>query len=125
MQWYERSDEKLRDYLPDMTVERDVPMSRHTSFRIGGPARRLAFPANREQLVILLGLDPTRILVMSQVLLSFGIALALVPLLIFTSNSQLMGDLVNTLWVKRTGWVIVGVVVLLNGWLLVGTIFGL
>jgi hypothetical protein len=55
----------------------------------------------------------------------FWIALALVPLLIFTSNSQLMGDLVNTLWVKRTGWVIVGVVVLLNGWLLVGTIFGL
>jgi manganese transport protein len=37
-------------------------------------------------IVILMGLDPTRILVMSQVLLSFGIALALVPLLIFTSN---------------------------------------
>jgi NRAMP (natural resistance-associated macrophage protein)-like metal ion transporter len=34
-------------------------------------------------IVILMGLDPTRILVMSQVLLSFGIALALVPLLIF------------------------------------------
>ena len=43
MQWYERLDEKIRDYLPDMTVERDVPMSRHTSFRIGGPARRMAF----------------------------------------------------------------------------------
>lgn len=42
--------------------------------------------------VILLGLDPTRILVMSQVLLSFGIALATVPLLIFTSNAKLMGD---------------------------------
>ena len=42
MQWYERLDEKIRDYLPDMTVERDVPMSRHTSFRIGGPARRKA-----------------------------------------------------------------------------------
>lgn len=56
MQWYECLDEKLRDYLPDMTVERDVPMSRHTSFRIGGPARRMAFPESREQLVILLGL---------------------------------------------------------------------
>lgn len=56
MQWYEQSDEKIRDYLPDMTVERDVPMSRHTSFRIGGPARRMAFPESREQLVILLGL---------------------------------------------------------------------
>ena len=56
MQWYERLDEKIRDYLPDMTVERDVPMSRHTSFRIGGPARRMAFPESREQLVILLAL---------------------------------------------------------------------
>ena len=59
MQWYERLDEKIRDYLPDMTVERDVPMSRHTSFRIGGPARRMAFPESREQLVILLGLAET------------------------------------------------------------------
>lgn len=56
MQWYEQLDEKLRDYLPDLTVERDVPMSRHTSFRIGGPARRMAYPESREQLVILLGL---------------------------------------------------------------------
>ena len=53
-------------------------------------------------IVILMGLDPTRILVMSQVLLSFGIALALVPLLIFTSDSKLMGDLVNSQRVKQT-----------------------
>jgi len=75
--------------------------------------------------VILMGLDPTRILVMSQVLLSFGIALALVPLLIFTSDSKLMGELVNTRWVKRIGWAIVAIVVALNGWLLVGTLLGL
>ncbi|MGF7444451.1 Nramp family divalent metal transporter, partial [Klebsiella michiganensis] len=74
-------------------------------------------------IVILMGLDPTRILVMSQVLLSFGIALALVPLLIFTSDSRLMGDLVNSRWVKLLGWGIVAVVVLLNGWLIIGTIF--
>lgn len=70
-------------------------------------------------IVILMGLDPTRILVMSQVLLSFGIALALVPLLIFTSDSRLMGDLVNSKRVKQTGWVIVVLVVALNIWLLV------
>ena len=75
--------------------------------------------------VILMGLDPTRILVMSQVLLSFGIALALVPLLIFTSDKSLMGELVNSTLVKRTGWVIVAVVVSLNLWLLVGTALGL
>ncbi|HKM96132.1 MAG TPA: Nramp family divalent metal transporter [Buttiauxella sp.] len=76
-------------------------------------------------IVILMGLDPTRILVMSQVLLSFGIALALVPLLIFTSNGKLMGDLVNTRVVKMTGWVIVAIVVALNLWLLIGTVLGL
>ncbi|MDI5349516.1 hypothetical protein MJL48_33100, partial [Salmonella enterica subsp. enterica serovar Kentucky] len=42
-----------------------------------------------------------------QVLLSFGIALALVPLLIFTSNATLMGELVNTRRVKQIGWIIV------------------
>ena len=77
------------------------------------------------RIVILMGLDPTRILVMSQVLLSFGIALALVPLLIFTSDSKLMGDLVNSKRVKQTGWVIVVLVVALNIWLLVGTALGL
>ena len=33
----------------------DEPMSRHTSFRIGGPARRMAFPERGEQLVLLMG----------------------------------------------------------------------
>ena len=56
MCWYEQLDEKVREYLPDMTMEREVPLSRHTSFRIGGPARRMAFPTSREQLVILMGL---------------------------------------------------------------------
>ncbi len=76
-------------------------------------------------IVILMGLDPTRILVMSQVLLSFGIALALVPLLIFTSDGKLMGELVNTKLVKRLGWVIVALVVGLNLWLLIGMAVGL
>ncbi len=75
-------------------------------------------------IVILMGLDPTRILVMSQVLLSFGIALALVPLLIFTSKASLMGELVNTPLIRRIGWLIVVLVVALNGWLLVGTLLG-
>lgn len=58
-------------------------------------------------------------------LLSFGIALALVPLLIFTSNPTLMGELVNTRRVKQIGWMIVVLVVALNIWLLVGTVMGL
>lgn len=71
-------------------------------------------------IVILMGLDPTRILVMSQVLLSFGIVLALVPLLMFTSNKALMGELVNTTLVRRAGWIIVVLVGGLNLWLLAG-----
>ena len=56
MTWYEKLDKVIGDYLPDLPMERDVPMDRFTSFRIGGPARRLACPKNREQLVILMGL---------------------------------------------------------------------
>lgn len=51
--------------------------------------------------------------------------LALVPLLIFTSNATLMGELVNTRRVKQVGWIIVVLVVALNIWLLVGTVMGL
>ncbi|MDR7506385.1 MAG: Nramp family divalent metal transporter [Armatimonadota bacterium] len=45
--------------------------------------------------VIALGLDPTRTLVISQVVLSFGLPFALVPLVAFTSRRDLMGSLVN------------------------------
>lgn len=56
MLWYESLDQKIQEYLPDLEVAQDVPMKRHTSFRVGGAARRMAFPQNREQLVILMGL---------------------------------------------------------------------
>lgn len=72
--------------------------------------------------VILLGLDPTRILVMSQVLLSFGIALALVPLLLFTNNKALMGGLVNSRSMQLIVWMIVLLVVALNFWLIFATL---
>jgi len=45
--------------------------------------------------VVALGLDPTRTLVVSQVVLSFGIPFALVPLIMFTSRGDVMGVLVN------------------------------
>ena len=76
-------------------------------------------------IVIMAGWDPTRILVMSQVLLSFGIALALVPLLAFTGNRELMGDMVNSRLMQNTGKVIVLLVVALNIYLLVGLALGL
>ena len=54
MRWYELLDEKLRDYLPDLPVSAEEPLAKYTSFRVGGPARRMAFPQNAEQLVLLL-----------------------------------------------------------------------
>ncbi|CAI0727989.1 Manganese transport protein MntH [Serratia quinivorans] len=73
-------------------------------------------------IVIMLGMDATRILVLSQVLLSFGIALALVPLLSFTGNRELMGEMVNSRTVQTMGKLIVVVVVGLNGYLLVSSL---
>lgn len=69
-------------------------------------------------IVIMSGMAPTRVLVLSQVLLSFGIALALIPLLTFTGNRTLMGNMVNTPLVQNIGRVIVALVIALNLYLL-------
>lgn len=53
MAWLELLDKKIADYLPDMTVAQEEPLSRHCSFRIGGAARRMAFPKKGEQLILL------------------------------------------------------------------------
>ncbi len=64
MDWTIQFDEAVSRYLPDLKVVCDEPMSRHTTFRIGGPAKRMAYPSSREQLVLLLnfaeksGADP-------------------------------------------------------------------
>src|SRR5204863_49712 len=46
-------------------------------------------------IVLALGLNPTKSLVLSQVVLSFGIPFALVPLVLLTSKREVMGELVN------------------------------
>jgi manganese transport protein len=46
--------------------------------------------------VIAVGVNPSTALVVSQVALSFGIPFALVPLVLFSRNRELMGRLVNT-----------------------------
>lgn len=77
-------------------------------------------------LVILgLGVDPTWALVLSQVLLSFGIPFALVPLVRITSDSAVMGVMANPLGLKLVAWTVVGLIVALNVTLIVLTIVGL
>src|SRR5580765_2865087 len=62
--------------------------------------------------VIALGLDPSRTLVLSQVILSFGIPFALIPLVIFTSRRDVMGVLVNR---KMTIVAAIAVAALISG----------
>ena len=69
-------------------------------------------------LVLGLGVDPTQALVDSQVVLSFGIPFALVPLLIFCSDRGLMQSLVNSRVTTVAAAVVVASVVLLNAVLL-------
>ena len=76
-------------------------------------------------LVILgIGVDPSRSLVISQVVLSFGIPFALVPLVIFTSRRNLMGSLVNTRLTTGAACVVATLIILLNLFLLYETFVG-
>jgi manganese transport protein len=74
--------------------------------------------------VIALGLDATRTLVISQVVLSFGIPFALIPLVIFTSRKRLMGPLVNAKGTIAAAVIVAALIVSLNVFLLAQT-FGL
>ena len=56
MPWYESFDSLIARNLPTLLVKKDEPMAGHTTFRIGGPARRMAFPASPEELSALLEL---------------------------------------------------------------------
>ena len=69
--------------------------------------------------VIAIGLDPTRTLVISQVVLSFGIPFALIPLVVFTGRKSLMGPLHNHPITALTAWILTTVIVGLNVFLLV------
>ncbi len=74
--------------------------------------------------VIAINLDPTRTLVISQVILSFGLPFALVPLLMFTRRRDLMGNLVNHHVTTIITGIVVGLIIALNLFLLYQTFFG-
>ncbi|TMD75111.1 MAG: divalent metal cation transporter [Chloroflexi bacterium] len=74
--------------------------------------------------VIGIGLDPSRALVLSQVLLSFGIPFALIPLLLFCRDKKLMGTLVNRPVTTAIATAVVTVIVCLNAFLLYLLVIG-
>jgi manganese transport protein len=69
-------------------------------------------------LVIALGLDPTRTLVISQVVLSFGLPFAVIPLVVFTRRPDIMGPLVNRRVTTVVGGLVAALIVTLNIYLL-------
>lgn len=73
--------------------------------------------------IIASGVNATYALVLSQVILSFGIAFALIPLVMFTSKKDIMGSLVNHRITTILGWCVVVIVVALNIYLLWETLF--
>jgi manganese transport protein len=75
-------------------------------------------------IVIAIGVDPSRTLVISQVVLSFGIPFALIPLVYFTSRRDLMGVLVNRRITTLVASLIATIIVCLNAFLLADT-FGI
>ncbi len=75
--------------------------------------------------IIGVGVDTTQTLILSQVVLSFGIPFALIPLVIYTSRREIMGRaLVNRHGTTILAWTITTLIVALNAWLLWTTIFG-
>ena len=85
--------------------------------------RRLATMAPT-LVVIWIGLDPTRTLVISQVVLSFGLPFAVVPLVQFTRRRALMGEMVNQPATTAVAWAIAALIIALNFYLLYCTFAG-
>ncbi len=65
-----------------------------------------------------------KLLVFSQVILSFQLSFAVIPLIMFTSDRRLMGEFVNPRWLKILAWAVAVIIVGLNVWLLLQTAIG-
>jgi len=74
--------------------------------------------------ILAIGFDPTRALVLSQVVLSFGIPFALIPLVWLASSRKEMGEFVNAPWLRVAGWAAAALITVLNVLLIVLVIAG-
>lgn len=95
------------------TLAGQVVMGGFLGWRIPTVVRRIVTMAPA-LIVIALGWNPTQTLVLSQVVLSFTLPFAIVPLILFTSRAQVMGELVNRAWTRRLGWAVTIGVIALN-----------
>ncbi len=105
------------------TMAGQVIMQGFLKRRIPSWIRRLATMVP-SMVVIALGLDPTRTLVISQVFLSFGLPFAIIPLVLFTQRRDIMGVLVNRGVTTALAWLTAAFIVALNVYLLYLTFAG-
>lgn len=75
-------------------------------------------------LLLVIGVNPMQVLVLSQVVLSFALPLAIIPMLLIARRKDLMGALVNKSATDVFGWIIAGVIIGLNAVLLFLTFTG-
>jgi manganese transport protein len=61
------------------------------------------------------------LLILSQVVLSLQLPFAVIPLVLFTSDTRMMGSFVSPAWLRSIAWGVAGIIVVLNAWLLVQT----
>ncbi|KRN01982.1 manganese transport protein MntH [Levilactobacillus senmaizukei DSM 21775 = NBRC 103853] len=62
------------------------------------------------------------LLTLSQVFLSIALPFAMIPLVIFTSSKDLMGEFVNKTWTRILGWIIAVILIILNVYLILNTL---
>ena len=65
-----------------------------------------------------------KLLILSQVILSFQLIFAVVPLVMFTGDRKKMGEFTNARWLQALAWLTAAVIAALNAWLLVQTAMG-
>lgn len=75
-------------------------------------------------IVLAVGFDPTQALVLSQVVLSFGIPFALIPLVWLASSKRELGEFANAPWLRVAGWVSAALITVLNVLLIVLVVMG-
>ncbi len=74
--------------------------------------------------IIAMGINPIKALIMSQVVLSFALPLAIIPLMLITKRKDIMGTLVNKPLTNTIGWIITSLIISLNAVLLYLTFTG-
>jgi manganese transport protein len=73
-------------------------------------------------IILAVGADPTTVLVISQVVLSFGLPFVLIPLIRLTSDNRLMGSSSNSLFIRIAAWLIATLITTLNLALIYGVL---